>query len=89
MWAIEYDHTENQMINIRSHDFVIEFFTVGKTFPVELFDFKIYDDDGELYLSGKSTDDSDFGPLDDFGMPSYGATEIRYKNKKTGRYETL
>lgn len=49
--------------------------------------FKMYDDDGELYYSGELYFDSDpcdmtaeavFGPLDDFGTPNAGATEIRY-----------
>ena len=58
--------------------------------------FKIYDDDGELYYTGLyiGPDDGDlgddaFGPLDDFGMPNAGATEIRYLNRETGEYETL
>jgi hypothetical protein len=55
--------------------------------------FKIYDDDGILYYSGKcwtSEADSDdmFGPLDDYGTPNAGATEIRYRNKD-GKFETL
>ena len=86
MWKITWDHTESppERRVIESSDFDAEVF--AKT-PVH--SFKIYDDDGELYLFGYSTDDSDFAPLDDFGMPSYGATEIRYQNKKTGAYETL
>lgn len=44
--------------------------------------FRIYDDDGELYYSGRfigdSEDDHDFGPLWDFGAPNAGATSIRY-----------
>ena len=50
--------------------------------------FKMYDDDGELYYSGYSNDDSSFNPLDDYGTPNAGATEIRYK-VKDGGYETL
>lgn len=54
--------------------------------------FKMFDDDGELYYSGygKSLKDVDgFDPLDDFGMPNAGCTEIKYKNEKTGEFETL
>lgn len=46
--------------------------------------FRIYDDDGELYYSGRAylpedaTDDDEFGPLWDFGTPNAGATELRY-----------
>lgn len=57
----------------------------------ELFDFRLLDDDGEVYAYGKSTDDSSeaaFAPLDRY-MPEYGCTEIQYKNRATGQYETL
>jgi hypothetical protein len=49
--------------------------------------FKIYDDDGELYYSGIRTGEAAeygsqelFEPLDDFGRPNAGATEIHYWN---------
>ena len=29
--------------------------------------FRLLDDDGEVYYEGRSGEDSDFGPLDDFG----------------------
>lgn len=58
--------------------------------------FKIYDDDGELYYTGLyiARDGADlgedaFGPLEDFGAPNAGATEIRYLNRATGEYEEL
>lgn len=58
--------------------------------------FKIYDDDGELYYEGRcwSADQDNglgeehFGPLQDFGTPNAGATEIKYKNDQ-GEWETL
>jgi hypothetical protein len=55
--------------------------------------FKIYDDDGELYYSGRfwsdgTNGDDDFGPLDDYGAPNAGATEIRYRDA-SGKYVTL
>jgi hypothetical protein len=40
--------------------------------------FHLVDDDGEIYYEGRSGDDSDFGPLDDFGKPNAGATAIQY-----------
>lgn len=47
--------------------------------------FRIYDDDGELYYTGLRTQtpdhdgfDDGFEPLDDYGTPNAGATEIRY-----------
>ena len=51
--------------------------------------FRIYDDDGELYYSGRIIGDYEgFEPLDDFGAPNAGATEIRYKDK-SGRWAQL
>lgn len=50
--------------------------------------FKIYDDDQELYFSGRCIDleadgdslsEGSFGPLWDYGTPDSGATEIRYR----------
>lgn len=41
--------------------------------------FRMYDDDGELYYEGYICGDySGLEPLDDFGMPNAGCTEIRY-----------
>jgi hypothetical protein len=54
--------------------------------------FRLYDDDGELYYDGRLIGDSEsedaFGPLDDFGRPNAGATEIRYLRPGKG-WETL
>lgn len=58
--------------------------------------FRMYDDDGILYYVGKiwidpnsKDNEVEFGPLEDFGTPNAGATEIRYKNGITGEWETL
>lgn len=46
--------------------------------------FRMYDDDGELYYSGRiiiadyADGEAAFAPLDDFGTPNAGCTEIRY-----------
>lgn len=56
-----------------------------------LYDFRLLDDDGIVYAYGKSTDNSSedaFEPLDCYEYV-YGCTEIQYKNKQTGVYETL
>ena len=45
--------------------------------------FRMYDDDGILYYSGRIIDPAgahDFAPLEDFGTPNAGATEIHYQN---------
>ena len=52
--------------------------------------FKMYDDDGVLYYTGFITGEYDgFEPLDDFGTPNAGCTEIRYRLKGSGAFETL
>ena len=54
--------------------------------------FRLYDD-GELYYSGRILgdweSDDGFGPLDDFGTPNAGCTEIRYYFPEKGKWETL
>jgi len=51
--------------------------------------FRLLDDDGEVYYRGRSSDSSSFGPLDDFGAPNAGCTEIQYWHKERRRWETL
>lgn len=50
--------------------------------------FRLLDDDGIIYAYGKATKDVDFEPLD-YYMYAYGCVTIQYKNKETGKYETL
>jgi hypothetical protein len=57
-------------------------------FPSEKF--RMFDDDGELYYEGMAEQDNEssgFEPLDDFGMPNAGCTEIQYFEK--GKWNTL
>lgn len=50
--------------------------------------FKMYDDDGELYYTGRGIADKDdqesedfcYGPLGDFGTPNAGAVLIKWTN---------
>lgn len=55
--------------------------------------FRLLYGDGEVYCYGHMVDlegnASGFEPLDDFGTPGLGATEIQYYNKETRNYETL
>lgn len=54
--------------------------------------FRIYDDDGELYFTGILVGDWEewgFGPLDDYGAPDSGATEIRYLTDDGEKWESL
>lgn len=48
--------------------------------------FRLYDDDGILCYEGRMAV-HDFDPLDDFGLPNAGCTELRYLEK--GSWETL
>lgn len=50
--------------------------------------FKVLDGDGVTYFWGVCSDPGSFAPLDLVGA-DYGATEIQYKDPKTGKYETL
>jgi len=84
-WKISYDHLENKEILIEGPR------NCDCSIPTP-FKFRLYDDDGELNLSGECSDNNSenaFGPLDDYGMPSYGCTEIRYLNEETGLWEPL
>jgi hypothetical protein len=46
--------------------------------------------DGELYYDGYICGDYEgFEPLDDFGMPNAGCTDIRYRNKETNKMEII
>ncbi len=71
MWKITKDHICNgDDDNIKSSNFKED---------VKLpFEFKMYDDDGELYYEGKTNYNYTFAPLDDFGMPNAGCTDIKY-----------
>ncbi len=51
--------------------------------------FRMYDDDGCLYYEGITDDFETFEPLDDYGTPNAGCTEIRYLNEETKEWETL
>ncbi len=51
------------------------------------YSFRLLDDDGEVYAYGKANAIT-FAPLDCY-MYEYGCTEIQYKNKETGKHETL
>jgi len=52
-------------------------------------DFQLLDDDGELYYTGTLFGDFEgFEPLDDFGMPNAGCTEIKLRGED-GKFRTL
>jgi hypothetical protein len=71
-WLITADHVEED----RRH---VGFCSDGWTDTLEApHKFRMFDDDGNLYYEGKSNEQS-FAPLDRFGSPNAGATEIHYE----------
>ncbi|HEY9550589.1 MAG TPA: hypothetical protein VIR45_13920 [Kiloniellaceae bacterium] len=54
--------------------------------------FRLYDDDGELYYEGRIIGDhtgwDGFTPLDDFGRPNAGCSDIHYRHPQ-GAWEAL
>jgi hypothetical protein len=50
--------------------------------------FRMYDDDGEWYYTGRIVGEYDgFEPLDDYGMPNAGCTEIKFLSD--GKWTTI
>lgn len=41
--------------------------------------FRMLDDDGNVYYGGRCTRETEFEPLDDFGMPNAGCTTIEFR----------
>lgn len=94
LWDAEYDYASWNVTGVMGPRDISPEITMllnnGEGVP-----FKMYDDDGELYYSGriivpKAEKDGEllFRPLSDFGTPNAGATEIRYQNAE-GKWETL
>lgn len=54
--------------------------------PEMAYRFKIFDDDGILYIEGLSAENNSFEPLDEFGI-NYGCTEIHYF--ENGKFQRL
>jgi hypothetical protein len=76
-WEVTYDHLEGTPVSVQSRGF-------SDDESDEWTEFRMYDDDGELYYSGRMNQYVDgFEPLDDYGMPNAGATELRYLENGT------
>ena len=60
---------------------------IGKTTGELKYSFRVCDDDGVWYFSGKASRDDSFIPLDYLGA-DYGCTYIEYKNA-AGKWEML
>lgn len=82
MWQITDDVLEGKAIDIKSADWR----------PGQLLNqnFRLLDDDGWVYYIGVSNDsetEEGFAPLDDYGTPNAGCTEIQYL--RNGEWEIL
>ena len=92
MWIITKDKLfedgvegEKSSVGVCSRDHLGE----GKN-PSEIHKFRMLNGDGEVYYYGYSSDNNTedaFAPLDDFGGPNDGCTEIQYY--ENGKWETL
>ena len=81
-WTITKDHinSDHCAVGIQGGRYQV------KPKPAE--DFRLYDDDGNLYFEGKIEGIySGFEPLDDYGMGAYGCTAIRYLSE--GKWITI
>ena len=75
-WTIDKDHIEGTADGLSCNFMLDTFHPLGEQF-------RMFDDDEELYYEGTIWGDYDgFEPLDDFGMPSAGCTNIQYQNDK-------
>jgi hypothetical protein len=68
-WIITEDIIEENLVGISHGD---------KTITTNKAKFELFDGDGELYAKGVIFGEYDgFEPLDDYGMPALGCTEIK------------
>jgi hypothetical protein len=86
-WVVDKDHLDNKDVSVlgpRGISKKLESALMageGKAF-------RMFDDDNELYFSGRIIGDFDgFEPLDDYGEPGFGCTDIRYI--ENGNWESL
>lgn len=93
-WTIDKDHIDGTANGLSygnkryptSNEY---FWSIDKDTTTPGGQFRMFDDDKNLYYSGTIWGDYDgFEPLDDFGMPNAGCTGIQYKNDE-GEWEWL
>lgn len=98
-WVVTYDHLDKCRENVigprdATPGQVVELHSAAQSLAARegVTRFRMYDDDGELYYSGLFLGDPDdetaFGPLNDYGTPNAGCTEIRYE-RSPGKFVTL
>lgn len=80
-WRIDYDALECVVVHTRSCQCPED-----ADLPVK---FRLLDDDGGICYYGRMAGYG-FDPLDDYGMPAAGCTELQYMNPKDyGAWKTL
>jgi len=72
MWKVTYDHFDQKPVLVRSSNWRDDVDT-SDWIPFEMFD-----DDGNRMCAGLASEE-DFGPLDDYGMPNWGCTYIKFR----------
>ena len=75
-WIVTKDHLEDKTVEVIGPR-TIKPETVEKLKKGEGTPFRMYDDDGELYYSGRLIGGCEFDPLDHYGTPNAGCTSIK------------
>lgn len=85
IWEINRDHLESKRVNFIGPKGAVEANRTRCTIP-----FRLYDDDGTLFYSGRMSDDCEgHEPLYDFGMPAAGAVRLDMLDMRSKRWERL
>lgn len=91
MWEVTKDHIAGKEGEVR--DVCVQSPDFDEAYAERMiYQFRMYDDDGNLYYEGRSDDDNSgraFDPLDDYGTPNAGCTTIRYWNPDKGIWDHL
>lgn len=86
-WIITKDHADTDAVGVIGPRNVSET-AIAKLERGEGFRFRMLDDDDLTYYHGLSSEADSFDPLDDFGTPNAGCTDIQYRGR-SGGWESL
>ena len=82
-WIITKDHADTDAVGVIGPRGVSET-AIAKLERGEGFRFRMLDDDDLTYYHGLSSEADSFDPLDDFGTPNAGCTDIQYRGHSGG-----
>jgi len=89
-WIITKDHFDGDSVGVKG-PITISNDVLARLNKGEGTKFRLYDDDQYLYAEGlqiaNGDEESEFAPLDDYGEPNWGCTEL--KQYKDGKWVTL